>query len=271
MTAAQLATNHGWPVLLAVVAGGLVALPIGAVIGMLTIRLGDLYVALVTLTFGLLMDNLVFSRNLFLQQGLGVTLNKPKFVHTDKAFVYFALVVFCLVGLFIVNLRRSTTGMAMTGVRTSEVASRTVGVSIFQMKVIIAALGALVAGIGGSLLAMEQQATALPANFATLLGVVWLAVLVTQGIRSNMAALVAGLAFTIFPALVQAHLSPQWGNVPPILFGLGAVALAKNPDGVLVMQARQVRGLISRIGKPRPGTDRPAGVDQPGIPAGVGR
>ena len=271
VTAAQLATNHGWPVLLAVVAGGLVALPIGAVIGMLTIRLGDLYVALVTLTFGLLMDNLVFSRNLFLQQGLGVTLNKPKFVHTDKAFVYFALVVFCLVGLFIVNLRRSTTGMAMTGVRTSEVASRTVGVSIFQMKVIIAALGALVAGIGGSLLAMEQQATALPANFATLLGVVWLAVLVTQGIRSNMAALVAGLAFTIFPALVQAHLSPQWGNVPPILFGLGAVALAKNPDGVLVMQARQVRGLISRIGKPRPGTDRPAGVDQPGIPAGVGR
>ena len=241
MTAAQLATVHDWPILAAVVVGGLFALPIGAVIGLLTIRLGDLYVALVTLTFGLLMDNLVFSRNIFLQQGLGVTLNQPKFVHTDKAFVYFGLVVFCIIAVFIVNLRRSTTGMALTGVRTSESASKTLGVSILQMKVIIAALGALVAGIGGSLLAMEQQATALPANFATLLGVVWLAVLVTQGIRSNMAALIAGLAFTVFPALVQAHLAPKWGNIPPILFGLGAIALAKNPDGVLVMQARIVR------------------------------
>ena len=75
VTAAQLATNHGWPVLLAVVAGGMVALPMGVIIGLLTIRLGDLYVALVTLTFGLLMENLVFSRNLFLHHGLGVNLN----------------------------------------------------------------------------------------------------------------------------------------------------------------------------------------------------
>ncbi len=58
----QLATNHGWPILAAIVVGGLVALPMGLIIGFLTIRLGDLYVALVTLTFGLLMDNLVFTQ-----------------------------------------------------------------------------------------------------------------------------------------------------------------------------------------------------------------
>ena len=68
MTAAQLASNHGWPVLAAVVVGRPVRPAIGAVIGLLTIRLGDLYVALVTLTFGLLMDNLVFSRNIFLHR-----------------------------------------------------------------------------------------------------------------------------------------------------------------------------------------------------------
>jgi branched-chain amino acid transport system permease protein len=272
MTAAQLATNHGWPVLLAVLVGGLFALPIGAAIGLLTIRLGDLYVALVTLTFGLLMDNLVFSRNLFLQQGLGVTLNPPKFVHTSKAFTYFALVVFCIIAIFIVNLRRSSTGLALTGVRTSEPASKTLGVSILQMKVIIASLGAFVAGIGGSLLAMQQQATALPANFATLLGVVWLAVLVTQGIRSNMAALIAGISFTVLPALVQTYLhGPNWGNIPPILFGLGAIALARNPDGLLVMQARQVRSLIGRIGKSRPDTETPTDTTQAGVTAGVGR
>ena len=78
-------------------------------------------------------------------------------------------------------------------------------------------------------------------------GVVWLAVLVTQGIRSNTAALIAGLTFTLFPGIALAYLPTWFGQVPPILFGLGAIAVAKNPDGVLAMQARQLRTLIDRL------------------------
>ena len=155
--------------------------------------------------------------------------------------------MFCIIAIFIVNLRRSTTGMALTGVRTSETGSKTFGVSILQMKVIIAALGAFVAGVGGSLLAMQQQATALPANFATLLGVLWLAVLVTQGIRSNMAALAAGISFTVFPALIDNYSRLAiLGSLPLVVFGLGGVALARSPDGVFAMQARHLRWVLRR-------------------------
>ena len=178
LAAGQLAGVHGWPVLAAVAAGGIIALPFGLVIGFLTIRLGDLYVALVTLTFGLLMETLAFSRGMFLNQGLGVSLNRPSFATGDRAFTYVGLVVFALVALFIVNLRRSTTGMALVAVRWSEPASRTIGISVLQMKVVVAGLAALVAGIGGALLAVSQN-VALPGNYATLAGVVWLAVLVT--------------------------------------------------------------------------------------------
>src|SRR6202020_2451623 len=120
MTAAQLATNHGWPVLLAVLVGGLFALPIGAAIGLLTIRLGDLYVALVTLTFGLLMDNIVFNLNIFYQLGLGVNLPRPSFAQSDLGYTYLTLAVFCVIALLIVNLRRSTTGLAVSAVGWSE-------------------------------------------------------------------------------------------------------------------------------------------------------
>ena len=67
----QLATQHGWPVLAAVIGGGVIAAAIGVVIGLLTIRLGNLYVALVTLTFGLLMERLVFNLKDFSQFGAG--------------------------------------------------------------------------------------------------------------------------------------------------------------------------------------------------------
>ena len=128
LTTAQLATIHGWPVLAAIVAGGLTAAVMGTIIGFLTIRLGDLYVALVTLTFGLLMETLVFSRDMFLKFGVGVSVPRPEFAEDDQAFAYLMLAVFVIVAIFIVNLRRSTTGMALNAVRWSEPAARTDGV-----------------------------------------------------------------------------------------------------------------------------------------------
>ena len=75
LTTAQLAGKHGWPVMAAVVVGGLVAVPFGVLIGVLTIRLGNLYVALVTLTVGLLFDDLIFSQQIFVNFGIGVNVN----------------------------------------------------------------------------------------------------------------------------------------------------------------------------------------------------
>ena len=246
ITTAELATNHGWPVLAAILAGGVVAMVIGLIIGILSIRLGDLYVALVTLTFGLLVENLVFTLPRFVNSGLGLTLTRPSFATSDRTFAYVCLVAFFIVALFILNFRRSTSGLAMNAVRWSDPGARTTGVSVVQMKVTVAALGALVAGIGGGLLAV-QQTSIVPNEFATFLGVVWLAVLVTFGIRSTAAALLAGLAFVMLPALAQ-HYLPTWtGNILPILFGLGAISAAKYPEGTLAEQSRMFRSWLLRI------------------------
>jgi branched-chain amino acid transport system permease protein len=103
---------------------------------------------------------------------------------------------------------------------------------VVQMKILVAGLGAMVAGIGGGFL-VAAQTSAQPANFESFLGVIWLAALVTIGVRSNAAALVAGLSFTMLPAIALAYL-PSWtGQLPSILFGLGAIGVAKFPDGTL--------------------------------------
>jgi branched-chain amino acid transport system permease protein len=262
LTTGLLATRQGWPVLAAIVAGGLVAAPMGVIVGMLTVRLGNLYVALVTLTFGLLMENLVFSRNVFLNDGIGVNLNRPQFATTDRAYTYLGLVIFAVLTLFIVNLRRSTTGMALTAVRASEPATKTVGVSIWQMKVVVAGLAAFVAGLGGGLLAVAQG-VALPSNYATLAGVVWLTAVVTMGVRSSAAALIAGMSLTVLPGLLLVYLPPWFGLLPLLFFGLGAIGLARNPDGLLAMEARQVQQVVlnfSRSSRRR---------DQPLVPAPI--
>jgi len=274
LTAAQLAANHHWPVLLAILAGGLITLPIGLFVGFLTIRLGGLYVALITLTFGLLVENLVFTWGMFQNGGLGVNVNRPAFANSDLAFAYVCLAAFGIVALFIMNLRRSTTGLALSAVRWSEPGSRTLGISVVQMKIIVAGIAAMVAGIGGGFL-VTAQTSALPGNFSTFLGVVWLAVLVTFGVRSNAAALVAGIAFAMPPFLVLYYHLPQWMvQVPTLLFGLGAIGVAKFPNGTVAQVGELFRRwLLRRVpshgAPPTPSAAAPAVEPRPAAEVGA--
>jgi branched-chain amino acid transport system permease protein len=263
----QFATVYHLPVLLAVVIGGVIAAAAGAIIGLLTIRLGDLYVALVTLTFGLLVETLVFTRSRFLQGGLGVTVYPPSFARSPLVFSYLALGVFFIIALLTVNLRRSTSGLALRAVRDSEKASRTLGLSVLQVKVIVGAIAAFIAAVGGGFLAMDQQ-TAQPSSYATFLGLVWLAVVVTLGIRSIIAAALAGLSLTLVNGLFTTYVNPRWAEVPVLLFGLGAIGVARNPDGVVTQVGRQVRGLLAGLGQRGDRTLLASGAAPP-LPSGA--
>jgi branched-chain amino acid transport system permease protein len=236
---AELATKHGVSVLAAVVVGGLVCAVLGAVIGFATLRLGDLYVALVTLAFGLLVDNLVFQINSINNFGAGIAVPPPAFATTDTTLSWVEL------ALVVATLRRSTFGFAVSAVRWSEPAARMTGLSVVATKVWVSALAATAAGIGGGLIAI-YTAAAVPQSFATFSGLIWMAVLVTIGVRSTSAALIAGLSFAFIPEVFATYLPTSWGEVPPALFGLGAVLVARNPEGTLAMHARQLEQLLNR-------------------------
>ena len=268
---AELATRHGWPVLLAMIAGGLACAIIGTVVAFATTRLGDLYVALVTLTFGLLVDNLVFRLGSIYNFGAGIPLNPPSFISNNQQLSWLALAIFCLVALVIATLRRSTYGYAVSAVRWSEPAARMTGLNVVATKIGTSALAAAVAGVGGSLLAIYAGA-AIPDSYATFSGLVWLAVLVTVGVRSTSAALIAGLFFSFIPTVFASYLPTSWGEVPPALFGLGAVLVARNPEGTLAMHSRQLQQLLSRRGRQSAAdvvAERTAELDSEPVGAGL--
>ena len=244
--AAQFVKYWHVPVLFAIFLGAVVAGLAGALIGVLTLRLGDLYVGLVTLSFGLLVEGLIFTRPRFSQQGLGVPLNPPAFARGQLAFCYLAVATFLILAGVTWNLRRSTTGLALRAVSDSEPAARTLGLSVVQIKVIAGALAAFVAAIGGGFLAMNQG-FAQPTSFETFLGLVWLAVVVTLGVRSIIGAGIAGLSFSLTPGLFQTYIPTRLGEIPTILFGLGAIGVALHPEGVVLQQGRQIRRLLSGL------------------------
>jgi branched-chain amino acid transport system permease protein len=262
VTTAQLAGSLGWPILPAILVGGVVAAILGTVIGVLTIRFGNLYVALTTLAFGLLMDELVFQQGIFYQYGAGVSVGRPLFASSNSGFDYFTIVVFCVIAAFAYNLRNSTTGLAIGAARSSETAARAMGINVTYVKVLVSALGAFAAGIGGGLLAVYAGA-AVTSSFSTLTGIAWLAVVVTIGIKSTSSALVAGIAYTFFPALVLAYLPLTWAQVPVALFGLGAVLVTRNPGGTVDAVAGRaesaVRAVLIGRGRAQPASPHGSG------------
>jgi branched-chain amino acid transport system permease protein len=100
----------------------------------------------------------------------------------------------------------------------------------------------------------------LPDSFAPFGGLVWLAVLVTLGSRSIVAALIAGVVAFVMPGVFASYVSTTLGDVPTILFGLGAVGLATHPEGAIAQTANNIAGLFNRRRRSEPPTSTDPGA-----------
>jgi branched-chain amino acid transport system permease protein len=265
---AQLATNNHWPGLIALVVAGLAVVPVALVVALIAVRLGDLYVALATLAFALLVDNLIFPIHRFDNDGSGMFLARPHLfsVHFDgdRSFLYLALAIFMLLSLLVRNLKRSTTGMTLVAIRSSEPGVATIGHSVVRSKLVAFGVSGFIAGVGGGMLAFYPL-RARPGSFATLTGIIWLAVVVTLGVRTSVGPLLAGIAFVSFPQLISNTFHwPHWAlQLTPLLFGLGAIGLAREPRGSVaqvsndwIRLAQKIKGKLARAG-PQPPPPQP--------------
>jgi ABC-type branched-subunit amino acid transport system ATPase component/branched-subunit amino acid ABC-type transport system permease component len=257
-------TNGRTTFVFALLAGAAAAAAIGALVAIPVRRLGALALALATLALAFVADLTLFQLDSVRNGSRGWAVPHVNRDFTDiesfgqrnlsfgpfdfvesRQLAVLALVVFGLLTLLLHNLRRSPSGRAMLAVRSSEVAARTVGIAPTRAKVALFALSAGIAGLGGGLLAIVNS----PVNNAStpaFIGLIWLAVTVTFGIRRPGGALLAGLAFATVSALLELiagwRFMPDFmddlagsSSLPAILFGLGAINLAKNPDGVLAL------------------------------------
>jgi branched-chain amino acid transport system permease protein len=272
LTAAQVNATYHLPVLLGVLIGAVFAGACGLIVGLLTVRMGNLYAALATLTLALLLSSIVFQLNVFMQYGAGVTVSRPSFAESDVSLTYLTLAVFVVISLLIAAIRRSTSGLALSAIRSTETGARSAGVSVIRLKIGIWTLAATIAGIGGGMYVI-YTGVALPSSFDAIVGLTWFAVVITNGRRSNNAALAAGLFYTLIPQVFSTYLPTSLGPLPTLLFGAGAVLLARNPDGIITMNGRQITALAHRLagGIRHAGGGRPTGGGQPLLANQAGR
>lgn len=278
-TTAQLAANQGMSVLLTMVIGALLAAAIGFVFALPVLRLDGVYLALATLAFALMFQNIFVPLDWVSGGSTPISVPRPVIESIDLAenrrFFVMATLLLVLVAAIVALVKRGTTGLYLDALRGSEHAAASLGVNPRRARILAFTLSAGIAGFGGGLLAVYYQQANFDQSFQFYLGLVWVVLVVTIGSRSVAAAIFAGLMFYLVPEwlnglfeIPQRFAASHTGAIPDllghirpdlatgfafILFGVGALASARHPEGVLVAQARRAVGVFSRRRPSPPG------------------
>ncbi len=249
LLAGWLAGTYGLPLW----AAAIIAIAAAVVAGVLTaipaLRLGGLPLALGTLALAFLFDQLVFEIPVIQgPNGGGWFLPRPaagslSFV-SNTNFSLLLLVVLAVFILLVRNFQLSQIGRSALAVRGSRPGAVTSGVSIARPVLVAFALSALIAGVGGFFYAQTLGQITSTSN-PPLNALLWVTIAISIGIRRPAGAIVAGMSAAIIPQLLTyVTTSTEW---PQLVFGFGAVLLAKYPGGTLDLQIEQLTWLRDHI------------------------
>lgn len=288
---AQLVEATGMPVIGAMVLGGVLSAAVGAVLAIPVVRLDGVYLALATLAFALMFEAVLVPLGWVSGGATPLDVPRPLIGPVDLAddrwFLVFAAACLAVVGVAVIRLREGTSGRFLQALHMSPTAAASIGISGIRARVVAFTFAAGIAGFGGGLMASYMGQANYQANYGYLIGLVWVALVVSAGARSVQAATMSGMFFFLAPALLErlfswpgnfldAHpdldgpiatvldsISPQWANpVAFILFGFGAITYARHPEGSIEAQtAVVVNAILRRTGRRR---DRSGSGDDQG-------
>ncbi|MEU0879341.1 ABC transporter permease [Lentzea sp. NPDC005914] len=210
------------------VVGAVVAAAIGAVIALTALRVSGLYLALATLGFAQLMDKLVLQSPVAF--GVRGSLQVPRLFESAFAQLLLAAVVFVLVGVGVLAVRRGRLGRRMIAVKDSSAACATLGMNVRWVRVWVFSLSAAIAGLAGGLFAQLRETVA-ASDFQLFNNLPLLLFAVIAGVTSVSGAALGGLLLMLLPVLQSGF--PAFAGAAVVLLGVAAAGLARDPNGLV--------------------------------------
>ncbi len=241
------------PDLLAVLVGGAVTAVVGVVVALPALRLRGLYLALGSIAFAQVAVTVIFPLPGVLNADHAM--DRPTLfglsLASSTTFVIFATVVYVLLALLMVWVRRGRLGRRLIATRDSEAAAACVGISLIETKIVVFAISGLIAGIGGGLLVEAQQFVSID-QLPLIGGLSIVLSLVVFGVGTVSAPLLAGLSAAILAVITSDFLHGSLADTLTVIGpGLAALALINYPRGSIpevVADAREHPwGLLARI------------------------
>ena len=244
--------QHGVPFWLTIPLGGLVAALLGLVVGIPSLRIKGLYLAVATLAMQFI---LVFIFREWESVTGGVRgVNVPNaslfgFELNNDTRIYY-VITFCAIVLLIGarNLFRTRIGRAFIAIRDKDISAEVLGIDLFRYKLLAFAIGSFYAGVAGALLGYFYRAMT-PEYFTLTLSIFYLAAIIVGGLGTMLGTIFGAFFMTLVPELLRALIAliSQWAPrateilspVQEVVFGLLIIGfLVFEPHGLVEIWRR---------------------------------
>ncbi|WP_040690323.1 branched-chain amino acid ABC transporter permease/ATP-binding protein [Nocardia vinacea] len=260
----HIAVDRDWPWFVALLAAASIAAPIGAVLAIPAIRFPGLYLALATLGFGILLQQMFYTQPyMFGTLGFGLSIPRPHLswidIDSDRGYYYFVLAVTVVIAAIVVVLTRSRLGRLLRAMADSSTGLAATGASINVSRVLVFCLSASLAAVAGVL---DGAAIGIVGGdgYQPMLSLLLFALILLTVGPPLWYSVLAAAGQVVVPAYIST--GPTVGYAFTALFGVGAVLLSIAPENVRQLPLT-IRQLIDRLG---PAAKTPSSASPVGIP-----
>lgn len=200
-TAGLLTGKAGMPFLLSLPLSGMAAAALGMIVGIPSLRLKGLYLALGTLAFGFIVEYILFHWDLT-QGNKGMPVPRPSLaglvISTQTQYYYLIMTCAALITLISKNLVRTKIGRNLIAIRDRDIAAEALGINLAKYKVMAFGVSSFYAGVAGCLMAHYQR-WIVPGNFDLSLSIAYIAMIILGGLGTILGSILGAILITGIP------------------------------------------------------------------------
>jgi len=179
---------------------------IGFVVGLPSLRLTGIYLALVTMAFEFIVDEIILQLSGLTGGAAGLSVQPPTMAgisfNSYQSYFFITFSSLALVLLCAKNLLRGTVGRALMAIRDSETAAEVMGIHLAWYKTVSFSLSAACAGLAGSLYAHFILFIS-PDNFTLFHSIAFIVMIVVGGLGSISGSVMGALFMTALPEIIS--------------------------------------------------------------------
>lgn len=197
---------RGWPLPLSLACSMALSAAVGVGVGLPALRVKGMYLAIATLSFGFIVEEVLARWESVTGGNAGKTVvsavlfGKP--LDSAESLYFLCLICVVLATLVVLNLLRSPTGRAFVAIRDSEVSAQSMGIQLARYKFLSFALSAALAGLGGALYAHKMQFIS-PDQFSLVQSIDLVLMVVIGGLGSIHGAFFGAIFLIGMPQLIS--------------------------------------------------------------------
>ncbi len=196
----------GVPFVISITCAALFSAVLGIIVGLPALRLKGIYLAIATLAFNVIVEEIITRWHSLTGGNEGKHLKPVDLfgwkLESDAEFYYLCLALTVLCCIACINLLRSPTGRAFVAIRDSEISASCMGVNLAKYKTMAFAVSAALTGIGGALYG-HKLAFISPEQFTLFQSIELITIVILGGIGFLHGAVLGAAFIIVLPQVIS--------------------------------------------------------------------